>query len=390
MPSELIYIHNGKRSTWHHYSKSTRGKSAKLRFLRNNGEWAAVRKTTITKVEEALKLQGDIREPADPIPISHSEYWRQTLLEKNSEMRSESVETEEEQETRLLAKFKRDLTKARSRVGIHETADLAAVIKRWSASLSRTIKDKVCEINKYDHTDATDSARIDTGKGWQSYLLEACRHDSAAQLPRTRRNFIECYRASEISKREVFFAAQEVNLAVPKARNLIVGDREGRINPDGLGVDRDGGLVVFEIKGPKDNLDPLCAVTQGILGAIAVNAKRKNLISLLKDPSHPESRRPSCEVKLQRICVYVLISTAHEGRRAPAVTKEYQRLITPLIKACDCIAEVSLFRVNNDIRNRFTARELRKKRDQPWLPVLRASNSWIRSDKGEVTAWPER
>lgn len=387
MKSELIYFPDNQPNTWWHYSKGTNGVSAKLRGLSTSGEWTTHRSAnTIDKVEQLLKKSDGEREPADPVSISHSEFWKQTLFEKNTLLELGNADgTETQQETRILTYFKQGLTKVRAKVGVGETPNLAPVIDDWSKKLAKCIKDKDKEINHFDYDDATKKARSDTGEGWQSYLLEACRHSCNGELPREKGHEIKCYSATRESHRNVFFAAQEVNLTIPKDKNPFVRGREGRIKPDGLGVDKDGGLVIFEIKGPQDVLDPLCATTQGILGAIAAHVKLENLADQLTTPAHKKSLRPPRHVALDaKLTVYIMISRAPIfGQRAPALTKEYDSMIRTLIAATPCLAEVSLFRISKKIRDRFTADGLSNQR--PWLPTLTASNTWIRARNGEVT-----
>lgn len=384
--SELIYYPNSRPNTWWHYTKNQtkRSSAAKLRGLKSNGGWAKERSTTIQAVEKKLAQKGTLREPAPLISIKHKDYWKWALAAKNLDLPSQ-LSDEDASETRLLTHFNRDILEVHANTSDPDKANLRPVVKEWLKNLTENVTDKTDKINDFDFKDTTSCARSDTGKGWQSYLLETCRHNPNGvplsqperYLTVNNRNSMQC---------KVFFAAQEINLTISRKVNPFVKDREGRINPDGLGVDASGHLAIFEMKGPKDDLDPRNAIVQGVLGAIACQSKFTNLAERLRKPSRKKSLRPPCPKVIEsKISVYVLISTSPSKRKkAPGITKACRAAVTQLLVACDFINEVSVFRISDADRKKFTSRELQRAGRAPWLPSLTASNSWIRSEKDRI------
>lgn len=164
----------------------------------------------------------------------------------------------------------------------------------------------------------------------------------------------------------VHFAAHEAVFAIP-ARSNPIGRGQGRLRLDGLGVDGKGRLVVFEFKGPQDNPDPISAIKQGLLGAIAVYAKWKNVLSILRKKCE---RRPALSNLKDdpKVVVCVAISSRERRRRSPRITRDNQAKIHEMISSCPFVKEVSLARVDRQTREEFHSDNLNGK--EPWLPEL--------------------
>lgn len=352
--SSLVYLPAVNDQSWLHWSH--RGEASCLRLYTQNGVRRVGPRTT-REVQRRLDEHGAKQEPAPRVPHDRIVYWQETIRLRNIES---GFVNEADCTQRLLAVFLRELNQAWAHLNEDDIAcELHSIVDRWISGLSRA-NDWAHQINHWDGDAAQHLVSPETGIGWESYFLEACRNGGQPRF-------------MDVDHRQVFFAAMEASFGIPEAQNLLVPRRQGSVKPDGLGVDNDGNVVVFEIKGPQDVLDPLLAVVQGVLGALAVYAKRDCVVRLLRQRHQlrPEVQNAAIDDKTASLIVNVLLST---GNPAPRVTNQVDRMIRQLLSACGMIREIAVLRINQATRQRFTRENLNQQ--LPWLPQLVAANAW--------------
>jgi len=354
--SKVIYIPALNEQTWLHWSY--RGSASRLRNF-SRGRNPHIRNVTTQWVKERLARAGSKCEPAPRVSINRGTYWMETIRLRNIE--SGLIQATEE--SRILAAFHSELNRVWGDVRATEPVidRLRAVVSRYVEGLKKA-NDWNNAINHWDRDSPMNCIADNTGHGWESYLLEACRWNGEPQF-------------MKVNNRRVFFAAMEASVGIPARRNLIVPGRIGSVKPDGLGVEQDGNVVIFEIKGPQDVLDPLLAVVQGVLGALAVYARRVNIVTLLKQghQKRPAINNVRIDDKAAGLIVYILISTGRRGNLAPRVTQNDIDMIRHLLAACSMIQEIAIMRIDRATRDRFHADEL------PFLPSLTAASMWSQS-----------
>ena len=112
----------------------------------------------------------------------------------------------------------------------------------------------------------------------------------------------------------------ELSIGISSKRNPFFPGHVNSIRPDGLGVKRDGTVAVLEVKGPQDELDAWPAILQGVLGAVAIHAKREYIVQLLKSGTgrRPPSKNTRIPKTTRSMTVLVLTSAVKSnGQPAP-------------------------------------------------------------------------
>lgn len=318
--AKFIYIPAIEKNSWLHWS--FRGSSSCIRDFRSS-KTKEIRSYSTTEIAAYLCQPDSFEEPAPPVAYEHHLYWQDQIRVRNIESGFSSVQVKE----RLLIKFKKDLERC-----ISSTPNgLSGVIEHWHRRL-RCAQDKRRVFNHWDNDNAQSRISPRTGLGWTSHLLEHCRYNSKPSY-------------IKIGKRPVCFAAMEISIGISSKRNPFFPNSVSSIRPDGLGIDKDGSLAIFEVKGPQDDLDPEKALLQGMLGAIAIHAKRDYIIELFK---HEYGRRPFIRQArvpktLRSISVYALVSSVNlSGQHGPTLTAEAREKLCMFADAAKMISRIGL------------------------------------------------
>ena len=142
------------------------------------------------------------------------------------------------------------------------------------------------------------------GKNWQSRMLDYSRKER-------RFNFVDTppYDACKFS-----FAVTELGISVSKTKKVLGMEARKLIQPDGLGVRKNGSLTVLEVKAPGDEHELLPPVLQAACAATGIVAKRNMICNALKAghgirPKYPDA---NLEHGVPSIGLHVL--TAKTGR----------------------------------------------------------------------------
>lgn len=288
----------------------------------------------------------------------HKEFWRHSLRQLN--IASGLLD----EENRLLALFYNEITgvwaeyadaRCPDRISKLIRQRLEHIVNDWRSKLVNLNFD-TAEINHWDRDPMYKYLGHQENRGiaWQAYMLESCR------FQKTRNHLEFAFLGTEDQDRQIFFAGVEPTFTIPKSKNQIVPGKQSQVRPDGIGVTRSGKLVVFEVKGPEDDLGPLSAVIQGVLGAIAFQAKRCQLVNVLEKTV---SLRPAATVKhmSKGVSVVVMVSTsAKANKQAPRVTKLHREIVDHLFEAVDFIERIAIIRVTKRVRSGFTHDRLAK------------------------------
>lgn len=158
--AELVYIPSISQNSWMHWSK--KGSISKLRFLQQNGEWAAAIEECTAYIEGELEGEQCERGKAARVPITNKYYWQEELRLRNIE--SGLIKDDD---SRLLSLYTREWggiwsSAADSRRG--EQNPGIVITKKW-AKIMQKANDWVNRVNRWDDHDATEEICGNTGQG---------------------------------------------------------------------------------------------------------------------------------------------------------------------------------------------------------------------------------
>jgi hypothetical protein len=223
-----------------------------------------------------LTAPGHFWEMAPNVSYKEVDYWREQISIKNVESGLPPIGDVADAGTRhrLLSLFVSQITPmlkdGRSR-------ELRETIDRWVSGFTQVVEKE--QFNHFDNTDATYLSNWRKGLGWTSAMLEYCRAGGTLEFIAT-------------GNADLDFAiiSAELCFGLSSKTNPFQQGKQDYIEPDGLGVRRDGSFLVMEMKGPQDDHDLLTATLQALCGALALSAKREMCVRLAQSPAQ---RRPT-------------------------------------------------------------------------------------------------
>jgi len=196
--------------------------------------------------------------------------------------------------------------------------ELEAQVKLW-IDTCKCVKEKKV-LSPYDKTNPT--FVNNHGSEWQEAMLRNSREGGTAHFIST---------GSSIT--DFSFAITELNLTISSKNNRFSTGSRNSINPDGLGVRKNGFLTILEIKGPSDDCDLVGPMLQAACAATAVVANSEFICKELKigaelRPAYKKAKVP----KRDSIGLHVLTSKKKSRNRkleqwSPKIESQCQTLL---------------------------------------------------------------
>lgn len=334
----LVFIPSISNKTWLLWSKRQNkvvlreykdGKSMKIRDLHLNDANA------LLEAEEAFFEDLPF---FNTISFGNTPFWEEMIRSWNIQHELIAIEKD-----KLQALFKNQCIRWLAK---SNTKELKGCIDRWIACFGNTTK-KHGKFNEYDDKDPSYPFSVDTGAGWQSSLLVNSRKDRVERWIET---------GNELT--DFSFVSMELTLTLSsrKGLNAIVPGTQSRINPDGLGIRKDGCFTVLEVKGPKDERDLLGPVLQAACGAAAVVAKAEMLCEIAKTETklRPAYNKAKIPVSTRSIGIHVLTAKNKVGGKLEAWSQEIEDSCRLLLAAFSKLKYIAFSFVEPEKTKGFT------------------------------------
>jgi len=185
----------------------------------------------------------------------------------------------------------------------------------WKKKFNK-IEQKVGSFNPWDERDGSSYFGDDTGLGWSSQLLE----NSRSQVSADGDGGISVVSIFPLAFRKYWMVSIELTLGISSKDNPFNSLRPDFIKPDGLAIRDDMGFTVFEIKGPKDDIDIAGPILQAVCGALAVFAKREMIESIARNSAGRRLPFPNCRIPADQPTIGIHVLTSKEKSGQPLET----------------------------------------------------------------------
>ena len=334
----LVFIPSISNKTWLLWSK--RQNKVVLREY-ENGRTKKIRDLHLNDANALLDAKGTNFEDMsffNTITLRNIPFWEEMIRSWNIQHGLVGIEKD-----KLQALFK---SQCIGWLAKKDKNELKGCIDRWISCFGKMTK-KHGKFNEYDDNDPSSPFPFDTGVGWQSSLLVNSRQDRVQRWIDT---------GDELT--DFSFISMELTLTLSsrKGLNPIVPGTQSRINPDGLGIRKDGCFTVFEVKGPKDERDLLGPVLQAACGAAVVVAKAEMICEIAKTeaklrPAYKSARIP---VSTRSIGIHVLTAKNKEGGKLEAWSQEIEDSCRLLLAAFSKLKYIAFSFVEPEKTNGFT------------------------------------